>query len=272
MGRCHVSAESGEELMIDKSKFVNHKDFSLDMEDVFALHRKMSDNPFRNVIRSGVFPHSSFLVVNDLIGGSLLQGLIDHVKNEQWLAVGNNGRAGQSFDKVGNYRISTYSEDLADLLWSRLSPQLHYVRTMRDSTPTDHDNHPHWKAIGVNPLFRFIRYESGGELVAHYDETFIKNDEQRTLMSLIIYLTTNRSGATRFIRDPQANKPMDEMDFSDWNSVAPTDEVIAKVSPLKGSALIFDHRMLHDGEPLQPGESEKIIIRSDIMFEKIYVR
>lgn len=254
--------------MIDRSGFVNHKDFSPEMEDILALHRKMAGNPFINFNRSDIFPYDSFLWIENLIGGGLLQGLINHVKDEKWLAVGNNGRAGQHFDRVGNYRISTYSEDLAEVLWNKLQPFFKPSRVTDPYTPTDHDDHKFWKPIGVNPLFRFIRYESGGELVAHYDETFIKNDQERSLMSLIIYLTTNNRGATRFVKDPQMKKPMSEMDFSDWPRVAALNEVRLKVKPKAGSVLLFDHRILHDGEPLGEGDPEKIIIRSDIMFEK----
>ena len=246
------------------------------MENILSRQKQMPFNPFRST-KSHTFSQDahSKILIERLISHELLTGLIDHVRKQEWLAVGHNGRAGQPFEQVGNYRVSTYSEDLSQILWAAIKPFLPEIRHMTPFTPTDHDDHPMWSPCGVNPLFRFIRYTGGGELVAHYDETFIKSDDERSLMSLILYLTTNSRGATRFLFDPQGIVPMSKMDFSDWKRPGMISEVTSKVYPTAGNALIFDHRILHDSEPMPPLEmlddEEKIIIRSDIMFKKVPV-
>jgi hypothetical protein len=209
---------------------------------------------------------------SNLLPPSIVSVLLDGLRRNAWQAVGLDGYANKPYEQIGNFRLSNFNEAFADVLWRRLKPFLPDVRVCDPFTPTDHDNHSLWRPIGVNPLMRFIRYEDGGQLVAHYDGTYAKTETQRTLMSLVIYLTTNEYGATRFLRDPQVGKRMDEMDFSDWDRAGHDDEVIFANKPRAGHALLFDHRLLHDGEPFQQGsqewDKEKIIIRTDIVFER----
>lgn len=207
--------------------------------------------------------------IDDLIPWRVREVFFSKLHKMTWKAVGLDGIADKAFDQVGNYRLSNYNEGFANALWRRLKPFMAETWDYNPYTPTDHDNHAKWKPIGVNPLMRFIRYDEGGQLVGHYDAAYVKDDNQRSLMSLILYITNNSNGgATRFLRDPQAGKRMDEMDFSDWDRSGNNDEVIYTNHPEAGSALLFNHRMLHDGQPLGPRSPGKLIIRTDLMFEK----
>ena len=218
---------------------------------------------------SDLLPKESFLKINGLMPVGITALLRTICETHEWLAVGKDGFAGKAYEAVGNYRLSNYNVELANILWQRLKGFLPDARIMNAHTPTDHEGHSLWKPVGVSPLFRFIRYKEGGELIAHYDSTYKESHARRTLMSLVIYLTTNERGATRFIKDPQAGKPMSEMDFKDWDRVGNEDEVILRNNPMNGDAIIFDHRLLHDGEALGEGDPEKVIIRTDIMFERV---
>lgn len=215
------------------------------------------------------FHPASYLELDSLLEPSQVAELVQTIREQSWQAVGLDGFADKPVEQVGNYRLSTYNQALADGLWGKLKTFYDYDRITQPNTPTDHDNHGVWRAVGVSPLFRFIRYLEGGQLVAHYDATYAESDQRRTLQSLVIYLTDNQRGATRFLRDEQSGLPMDQMDFQDWDRAGNDDEVLFKVAPRAGSAIAFDHRLLHDGEPLAAGDPEKIIIRTDIMFEKI---
>jgi hypothetical protein len=214
-------------------------------------------------------PAGSFLKVKDLMPAGIAALIRQVVRAHEWQAAGLDGFANKPFEKVGSYRLSTMNNALAELLWSRLERHIPNVRIMDECTPTDHEGHYAWKAVGVSPLFRFIRYKRDGQLVGHYDATYKESDTRRTLMSVVIYLTPNERGATRFLIDPQAGRPMELMDFSDWDRAGNLNEILFRVAPEIGHALVFDHRLLHDSEPLGEDDPEKIIIRTDIMFEKV---
>ncbi len=216
-------------------------------------------------------PKENFILPN-LLNQSECKMINDELRKQSWVPVGQNGMK-KTFDpkrdKLGSYRASTYSEPLADILWSRISNKLPKIRIMSEKTPTDWDNHKVWRAVGVNPLMRFILYKTGGLLIPHYDAPFIYNNAKRTLMSLVIYLTENDlgGGATRFLIDPQKNIPVANRNLEDWDKLPTKKEIWFEINPKQGHAMIFDHRILHDAEILK-GRKVKIILRTDIIFEK----
>jgi hypothetical protein len=48
------------------------------------------------------------------------------------------------------------------------------------------------------------------------------------------------------LQDNQVTLPADQRDYSDWKRFATPDEVIAQNTCVAGSALVMDHRILHD--------------------------
>ena len=169
-------------------------------------------------------------------------------------------------DFIGSYRASIFNEYLADIIFQRLKKSYPSNRDFLNSNTIDHDYTNDWVFIGVNPLFRFINYKEGGCLIPHYDAPYIKNHNERTLVTVIIYLTTNKEdGSTRFIKDKQDHISCYERNLDDWKRKASKNEIIEKVSPIIGDALIFDHRTLHDSDKTI---KNKIIIRTDLIFTR----
>jgi len=89
-------------------------------------------------------------------------------------------------------------------------------------------------------------------------------------MSFVIYLTTNDSGATRLLKDPQSRLPVRDRVFDDWTAPSTEDQILHKIYPEEGSIFVFDHRMAHDVEKYT-GDGPRIIIRGDIMYKKLDV-
>jgi NAD+ synthetase len=214
-------------------------------------------------------------IIDRLLSTEESQLLIEQVKQRDRLPVGNNGirrdyTAGVT--AVGSFRATGYSPELAATLWHRIKKLLPEERLCDQFASTDWCEHPCWRPVGINPAFRYIWYDQGGELIVHYDAGYNPHDGRtHSLMSLVIYLTDCSpafGGRTRFIKDPQSALPYAQRDFSDWSRAARPEEVLAEITPAAGRALIFDHRLLHDSEPWS-GHSPKIIIRTDIMFEKV---
>lgn len=252
--------------MIDTSKFVNHFELSDRVLDTFEKCREFAW-AMEYAVKPYDIPVDSFHMFESLLLPQEVDALLADLSDKTWQAVGKYGRSDIPYDKAGNYRLSSYSKVLAEHLWERLGPFLSDIREMNSLTPTDFDGHRRWKPIGVSPLFRFIKYESDGELVAHYDASYVESDTRRTLMSLVIYLNHCDPGGTRFLNDPQSKIPVIDRNLDDWDRVGKDDEVIFTAGAWPGNAVVFDHRLLHDSAPLSEGDT-KIIIRTDIMFEK----
>ena len=193
------------------------------------------------------------------------------ISKQQWLPVdfAGNRNSGVEGGDPGSMRASWYSPELAETLWGRLKPHLPHGRVHNSGGAVDWAGHARWTAVGVNPLMRFIRYSAGGGLVPHYDGTYIESDERRTLMSVVLYLGAEEEsagGETVFLADEQNSIPLESRDFSDKLREEQARSAIFRQVQQQGDALIFDHRLLHEGARLISGE--KLVLRTDILFVK----
>ena len=190
--------------------------------------------------------------------------------------VGVNGYLDdQAPDGKGSKRITNYDIKFANYLNHILSGKLPSVINLNDYSPVDwQSQNPEkynvWAFEGVSPVFRYMEYTQGSEHFPHYDAPFISKENPlvRTLMSGVLYLTTNKSGATGFIIDGQNEVLFEDRDTSDWSRQATLDEVESWELPVKGKLLIFPHQVCHTVFPLLEDE-KRIIIRFDIFFRAL---
>lgn len=210
--------------------------------------------------------------IDNLVAPSVALQLRQLAMAQPWLAAPINGYQAQYQPGTvpGSWRSSWYCPELAQALWERLASLLPAQRQVDEFTTVDWDGHAKWRPVGVNPLMRFIRYEPGGELVAHYDGPYVWNGHRRTLLSLVLYLSDAsecEGGHTRFLQDPQLCLPLARRNLEDRPARAQASEVVVSVSPRCGGALVFDHRLLHDADLVSTGQ--KLIVRTDVVFEKV---
>lgn len=144
-----------------------------------------------------------------------------------------------------------------------------------DLTKVDRSNPTHvsrqsksWKPVGITPLVRFVTLKKGEGRNAHYDSGFIyDNPNYRTLMSGILYLSNNLSGATRFIRDKQVKLGVCDRKHDDHLKKTKDIDVRYIFYPDKGSIILYDHRLLHDIQTLEKDHGDRTLIRFDIVYQ-----
>jgi hypothetical protein len=241
--------------------FVNQVNFPIE-----ATTHSVEVQPFPEL------DNNAFVIPN-LIPAAERETILTALDNSNWQPVSITGMSGnwKEGDPIGSYRASNYTQEYADVLWERLKPHFPATRVFTDADNTDWDGHEEWEPIGISPLLRFIKYTDGGWLVVHYDAPYVESEDVRTLQSVVIYLDqtdTLKGGATRYMTDPQAGIPIAERNLNDQARQATEDEVRLHFSPEHGTAVVFDHRLLHDAE-LVTGEGNKTIIRTDIMYRKV---
>ncbi len=95
--------------------------------------------------------------------------------------------------------------------------------------------------VGANERLRCYRYAVGQRFAPHYDGAFVRNKEERSRLTFIVYLNEGFTGGETAM-----------LDF---------DEVIV---PRTGRALLFQHAILHEGCEVTSGV--KYAVRSDIMY------
>ncbi len=95
--------------------------------------------------------------------------------------------------------------------------------------------------IGANERLRCYRYRPGQRFAPHFDGSFRRSDTEESELTLIVYLNDDfEGGDTAFL------------DFTH------------RVRPKRGSALLFFHRLLHEGCTVVSGT--KYVVRSDVMY------
>lgn len=99
------------------------------------------------------------------------------------------------------------------------------------------------RICGPNERLRCYRYEPGHYFRPHFDGSFARNEHERSLLTFLIYLNDGFSGG--------------ETNFPELNRT---------IVPQTGSALLFQHPILHEGCTVLEGV--KYAIRSDIMYRK----
>jgi len=91
-------------------------------------------------------------------------------------------------------------------------------------------------------MFRIYKYSSGQRFKMHRDGSYIRNENEKSFYTFLIYLNDDFEGG--------------ETEF----------ENLFTVAPKKGSALVFYHPLRHEGKTLISGL--KYVLRTDIMYSK----
>lgn len=179
---------------------------------------------------------------------------------------------------VGSVRTTAWAPKLADSLWGLISPWLTEIRPTQFTSTDFHQQMSYpldttWVPIGISPMMRYMEYSDGGEHYAHYDAGYLYPNQDkcaymRTLKSVVLYLSTNDTGATRLIKDCQDNNPVWERNHEDYTFPVDENYVIYNSFPVKGRAFIFNHRQFHDVSLFKPKDKneKRIIIRTDIIY------
>mmetsp|Transcript_8018 Transcript_8018/g.22048 ORF Transcript_8018/g.22048 Transcript_8018/m.22048 type:complete len:314 (-) Transcript_8018:326-1267(-) len=163
--------------------------------------------------------------------------------------------------------LEAHEPGLAGALWARMAHLVDkVVHIVPDSPRFERDLEGAWEPVGLNPHLLFARYLPGGHFAPHVDGQTEVDFNTRSLFSVIIYLSTcEAGGATRLLEGEQGEATTRD---GQGRLVATEEAVAAVVRPRCGSALVFYHGILHDGDAVAPGEV-KYIVRTDVMYRRV---
>jgi prolyl 4-hydroxylase len=149
-------------------------------------------------------------------------------------------------------RCIVIDQKLADGLWNRISNVIHDLADAVDSNeypliPMGWATSGKWLPLRLNECFRITEYhEESGGFAAHQDAAFVATTERRSIWTLVVFLEA-------------ANLEGGETEFE-------IDGRCIRIKPEIGSAVIFNHEILHSGLPVSNGK--KVVMRSDVVFAR----
>ncbi len=217
-------------------------------------------------------PRGRIFKIENLLSPGEQAYLVDAVNTNGWNDVPVGGSRHTEFQQgsmTGSYRASANSPWLAEVLWKRLSPFLGGEHILSDQSLVDWENVSRWKAVGLAPLARFVKYVNGCEaLLPHYDESITFENGYKSMVRVLVYLSSSLEGGnTYFVKDPEINLPYSQMRFEAHTKVPTDGDIMLEVKPKAGDALVFDHKILH-GSRFVTGNGEKLTLRTDILYTK----
>jgi NAD+ synthetase len=254
---------------INADQFVGY--CTLNLDDVY-VHIASAPQPPDMTALPG-FQTSAYQLTH-LLPQSAITLLCEQFLKQRWVPANQFGyplHENPRYASASSYRATIYDPSLADALYQRiLLTSFPRLKSVNAYSSAETVSHPYWRLVGVNPTFRFIKYDKEGYLLPHYDAGYDFQDNQRhTLMSMLIYLTdsADEGGLTRFLWDKQRYLPTSERDFRDHPTKSLSTDSLSDLFPQAGSALIFDHRLLHEATSWE-ADTSRLVLRTDLIFEK----
>jgi len=173
--------------------------------------------------------HSQIFLIEDFLTEAECEEYISMTENKVFEEAKINLQGQQLMNKGvrNNDRLMIFDKKLAETLFEKAAqflPQKHDGYTLQD----------------FNEMFRIYKYASGQRFKMHRDGSYIRNENEKSFYTFLIYLNDDFEGG--------------ETEF----------ENLFTVAPKKGSALVFYHPLRHEGKILINGI--KYVLRTDIMY------
>jgi prolyl 4-hydroxylase len=166
--------------------------------------------------------------------------LIDGVRDAEWLHATVNRASGREVDARVRNNATAIVRDagVADALWRRIEARVPAAITAEWDGPRRLV-----RAAGLFVPVRVYRYEAGERFGLHHDQSY-RAGAARSLLTLLVYLSDAEDGLVG-----------GETEFPEQGRV---------IAPRAGSALWFQHALLHAGREVTGGV--KYVLRTDVLY------
>ena len=193
-------------------------------------------------------------------------------KNECDQLIENSNPHYQSLDQEflkserQNNRVISLNSDFATIIYNRIRNFVFDDPKIKSVIPCGFGTDGIWEPYKINDCFRFNQYIGPSiGFTAHRDATYIENEDIRSILTILIYLNEDFDhGETIFLKSH--NKRQKGQIVSE--ELANGYHERFKYKPVTGSALIFNHNMIHLGNKIFENDT-KYVIRTDIVFKRI---
>jgi prolyl 4-hydroxylase len=187
------------------------------------------------------FRHPLVWTVPDLFAAEECAGIIASVAGAEWLAATVNRASGREVDaRLRDNTVAVVRDaGLADELFRRTRPHV----PARMDAELGGEGRATMEVAGVFLPLRVYRYEPGQHFGLHEDQSYFGPDGEVSLLTLIVYLNEGFEGG--------------ETEFPEQQRT---------VVPKTGTALLFQHRVLHAGNRVTQGT--KLLLRSDVLYRR----
>ncbi|UJR12040.1 hypothetical protein I4U23_016218 [Adineta vaga] len=174
-----------------------------------------------------------------------------------------------------NSRLIVTDDQLAETLWQRLNFDNKLAKLVENTKPLGFNVQGNWQMSGINTAMRLNKYNRDEYFTPHKDAQYAPSGDERSLFSLLIYLTDNyEKGETKFYFpkiSPKTNiKGLTiKEEINAYNGLEHGYECII-FKPKKGYAVLFTHNLLHEAlaPELVNDTIQRFVLRTDILVKR----
>lgn len=191
-------------------------------------------------------------LISNLLSQAECLNFIDKVQHDEIIDTSTRLRENDNYEASILRKSKRYKPDLPELsqqMFERLKGIVPDTLTFENE---DNELGPFltgsWKFHSVNEKISFLKYEAGGQFTKHRDGIYIRHQDLRSLITVLVYLNSDyQEGRTKAFDD--------------------TDTYSVSVEPIVGSAFMMIQRVLHEGGQVASGV--KLAIRFDLMYHRV---
>jgi hypothetical protein len=179
--------------------------------------------------------------------------------------------------KRNSSRLVIMDDQLARTFWRRLKFSNKLTKLVQNTKPLGFNVQGQWVMSGVNPAMRLNKYDKGDYFSPHKDAQYAPSGDERSLLSLLVYLNDNyEKGETKFYFPKQLPKSNIKgltiaEEIESYGGLENGFECIA-LKPKKGFAVLFTHNLLHEAASPEISGSvdriERLVLRTDVLVKR----
>jgi hypothetical protein len=172
-------------------------------------------------------------------------------------------------DKRDSDRLVIFDELLSNLIWDRTK---HIIQHLGSVEAIGFLSKGIWKPERINECFRVCQYKAPSiGFTEHFDAPYCFSFNVKSIFSIVIYLNVNYKDGETVLYDQENQIDIPGLTTKEEISLHGGLKNYKKITitPSIGSAIIFNHNILHSSNEITYGT--KIIIRSDIVYKKVRV-
>ena len=237
-------------------------------------------------IRFGIEENNTFIVIPDLLTKTECANIIANTTNyysdlsSEYLQTDRQAE-----------RILNMNKNMAEIIYGRIKDIVEDECNQIKLKPYGFGTDGTWVPIGLNDCFRHSKYAAPSiGFNFHRDSAYIANANERSVLSLVIYCNDDYKGGSTLFVKPKSDRIIGQIvseelsngydnlyeypiqasigDESDeYPPVSSVPNRVAHLDRVCGSAILFNHNIIHAGLPVISGT--KYIIRSDVLFKNI---
>ncbi|CAF3782067.1 unnamed protein product [Rotaria sp. Silwood1] len=180
--------------------------------------------------------------------------------------------------KRNNSRIVIFDDRFARTIWRRLKFSHKITKLISNLTPLGFSVQGKWKMCGVNKAMRLNKYNKSEYFSPHKDSQYAPSGDERSLLSLIIYLNDDfENGQTKFYFPKQLPKSSIrgltiKEEIEAYGGLEHGYECVA-IKPKKGHVVLFTHNILHEATAPNIDDhsnniKERVVLRTDVVVKR----